>query len=351
MIRSEVQEVNKQVDKSFYEVEPVKLPEQVPSIFSVIHDYTPETVGMVLGAKGLHFLQMSGLLDLTHPDLIAMLPEGKQVGLVAEALKMASVAADGGCHTVVDHISKGIAKEARILFGGFENMRHFVRLLLDPNKRKEARHSKLVQSVRLRMTKPTGISSLSLYVRYNRQFDRELKEATEKAEKYRRMGCVGCQLAIMKTLESCRSVLDESHCGFHRLTITDASMVLARVHKCETKGDGTIVHPKDVLPEGFKPKSNPPYYFCARAYPVHRFGPLPERLEKMIAYTEALPEKGNRPIFDHFLVLVPGVNMLDLDMTDKQVAEMDYKLTQAGKISPIILGERAGKCYFISYWG
>ena len=58
-------------------------------------------------------------------------------------------------------------------------------------------------------------------------------------------------------------------------------------------------------------------------------------------HLEAFPELGGKPVFDHFLVVVPG---LDGDMAHEK------ELISEGRIIPVLLGERDGKCYFISYW-
>jgi len=103
-----------------------------------------------------------------------------------------------------------------------------------------------------------------------------------------------------------------------------------------------------------------------RVYPLNELQEqAPESVKEIIKLVDEFPEADNKPIFDHFGVIVPGVNYPNEDhkrFTDKDGEIKQYDSIDDGKkaldiilinakhITPIIVGEKDGKCYFISYW-
>lgn len=95
---------------------------------------------------------------------------------------------------------------------------------------------------------------------------------------------------------------------------------------------------------------------------------------RLIEYLEEYPPLNGKPIFDHFLVLVPtpqpyfwdakqaaknkGVRFsVSVDGGSKEFVDsltaklyLDAALVLSGVVTPVLLGERDGQCYFLSFW-
>jgi hypothetical protein len=95
---------------------------------------------------------------------------------------------------------------------------------------------------------------------------------------------------------------------------------------------------------------------------------------RLIEYLEEYPPLNGKPIFDHFLVLVPtpqphfwdakqgakdkgvkfsvNVDGKTNEFDDPLAAKihLDVALVRAGVVTPVLLGERDGQCYFLSFW-
>jgi hypothetical protein len=151
----------------------------------------------------------------------------------------------------------------------------------------------------------------------------------------------------------------ESYYGFNRITMTNAAVILAKQHKYHfvrsANGGVLISIPSDY----FTSLSNKIYVFDAlslevreyelpksgflnyvpRVYPLHNLV-VPDSMWKIIDCLERFPDADFRPIFDTYWVMFPGTEEEKYDM---------YLLKQ-GIVCPILLGERDGKCFFISYW-
>jgi hypothetical protein len=89
-----------------------------------------------------------------------------------------------------------------------------------------------------------------------------------------------------------------------------------------------------------------------RVYVAESMPFIPERMSKLMAYLDAFPEANGKPIFDHFCVLMPSVTNAHTNClkTDPRYYDMDSKLIASGVMTPVLLGERDGKQYFIDYW-
>lgn len=129
------------------------------------------------------------------------------------------------------------------------------------------------------------------------------------------------------------------------------------------------------------------FTFKPRAYPIHEFKVTwPKHVQETITAVEAHPDMNGKALFDQFWVIVPGItldkvmheyglknplrpgnskvwvvaNADDPNNPNKsanmyQSAEdaekaLDFRLTADGSLRPVILGEKDGKCYFLTYW-
>jgi hypothetical protein len=110
------------------------------------------------------------------------------------------------------------------------------------------------------------------------------------------------------------------------------------------------------------------YSYEPRVYPLHEFSDiLSSNIEKTIELLENFPDAGNKPIFDHFGIIVPGVSypapkqilyrFLDESKSvqsyvvrEDALKALDKILIKGQYLYAILVGEKDGKCYFISYF-
>ena len=94
---------------------------------------------------------------------------------------------------------------------------------------------------------------------------------------------------------------------------------------------------------------------------------LPPRMKELVEFLESFPEASGHPLFDHYRVLVPGLDYPNINQAkpayrkasgeavefmNAEAAQYDFDryLVENGHVPAILLGERDGDHYFISYW-
>ena len=93
-----------------------------------------------------------------------------------------------------------------------------------------------------------------------------------------------------------------------------------------------------------------------------------DETKSFINHLDNFPELNGKPSFDHYVVLFPTADISTggwasnfsytndkketKNFTNSELAQktMDTELVSKGLVRPIIMGEREGKCYFISYF-
>ena len=136
-----------------------------------------------------------------------------------------------------------------------------------------------------------------------------------------------------------KEMIDGLYLGFHKIDLENASYVIAKMH-------GFVLTDCGIEP---KVKSHPNVMHHPILVPYHLLADcVPTRVKDTIDFLEEFPELSDKPIFDHFRVLVPGVRCLS--STKSQILDTNKKLIKEKEIVPILLGECDGRHYFICYW-
>lgn len=203
----------------------------------------------------------------------------------------------------------------------------------------------------------------------------------------------------IKTLEDMRS---ESVLGFHRMKPQDAAMVVARMLDLDWNEMHFVTVPFDFFEEAYWPEitdrrdeerqrdemkkllvmrdrkmalaDSVAFTYQPRLYPLAKFVPPPKSVTDVIAAVESLPDLNGCPAFDYYWVLVPSINInhpyfRHKDVWKVRVREasgdlvlrsfqdeyeaalaLDKTLVSDGYFPPVVLGERDGKCLFLSLW-
>jgi hypothetical protein len=126
--------------------------------------------------------------------------------------------------------------------------------------------------------------------------------------------------------------MNDAYQGFHRISLKNAAIILSKIN-------------------GFKLKNNEyadkfirKYVICInkniynpKIYPIRYFSDsITDHIKNLICDLEKIP------LFDYYMVMVPS--------TDNSDENKDIIAVKNKNIIPILLGEKDGKCYFISYW-
>ena len=288
--------------------------------------------------------------------------------------------------------------------------RMHVRLLKDPDERDEIRSTKKMQVIDLTSIYKKGEDAwraqpdnFRRFLRFDTAYQEEIVRAEKKAKRYQDLGCSALAEEIMKSVETFREHMEQAYYGFNRITMTNAAVVLAKslgyiynppsagVLLAKDEQAGKIVVPRKFFGKyNFDPEHNPieyspiiseaagtpvftqryalPFLYEPRVYPLHQFWDIaPESVSKTIGTLESFPDADGKPIFDHFGVIVPSIGFPPLtgdaysfiddkglcrSFSQKELAmkELDAILIRNGHFHPIVIGEKDGKCYFISYF-
>jgi hypothetical protein len=244
-----------------------------------------------------------------------------------------------------------------------------------------------------------------------KHYEMYLSKAKSKASVYDRLGCQFLGDEVRKNAKTFENLYGVTNHGFRRITMTSAAAILAKTHSYEyapfkssnteltnalsssemiasinvfkskrfleilnnivnlycsqvAANDGVIDHSllkplsyleSELYPTTLESELYPTTESCEyspRSYPLHDFWPLAsKKVKNIINLLESHPATGGRAIFDSYRVITPSF-FLKFPGSHAQLSKKltDFVLTISEIINPIILGEKNGKCYFVSYW-
>lgn len=391
----------------------------VPSLLCKIIECDDELVEFALGKVGQKLRSFAQNVDFQHPDIVSIFD-----GAIAndhlfaqeclELLILGEFARENKLQKIVPILGKIITQESlsRNIIKKIDvpsNNRMHVRLIKDNKEREEIRMTKKMQIIDLHSVYKKGEDAWSVhpdsfkkFLRFDTAYEEDLLIAEKKAQRYKDLGCLSLADEVQKSIENFREHMDQSYYGFNRITMTNAAVVLAKSsgynysppqevdysygnYKNEAKINVNrgffkkynfdIDHQFSVLP--LVPQSsdlivamklNSCYSYEPRVYPLHEFSDiLTDSIQKTIDLLESFPDAGNKPIFDHFGIIVPGVSyplpkqilyrFLDekgfvqsYGVREDALKALDKILIKGQYLYAILVGEKDGKCYFISYF-
>ena len=386
---------------------------------------TPEDVIVaLLGKAGNNLRKFLAKVDLGHPEMSKVFGGAFATAIpetIVEFIKLFQFAEKKG----YKNSSPMIAKAARrFITSSFKEVgdpsenQQSPRLIRDSDVRSSIRGTKNIRAIELNLKNQwySLPSSFRLYTCNNNCKKEEIKKAKRKANRYKKLGCFDLEGEITSSIEKFISKDLETYFGFHRITMTNVAIILAKIHEyalVHTGGKIFLGQRSDKLQEIAVPtfegyefvpsyvekkmrtlkygvEADPPpsmsllglrpariprryYRYCPHAYPAHLLMDLAsDSSKKILEHVDNFPHLGNKPLFDHYIVVVPGVRIpidskngdgVDLfsfvskngeaksfsDSFDLQ-KELDIELIRYKYISPVLLGEREGKCYFLCYF-
>jgi hypothetical protein len=367
-----------------------------PVLLQILHDSSQELLEFAFGNFGKNLSELTHVLDMMHPDLVNIFDgnfsdENQFSKVCIQFLAMAEYAKNNdlnhvfpllGTLLIKDSLDKNVAKKIECA----NYSKSYVRMINDDNVREQIRFSKKMQVIDLQTFYKKGEESwnaqpdnFKTFIRYDSAYMHELKQAEKKMKRYQELGCQSLASEIAKSIESFKENMEQTYYGFNRITMTNAAIILA-------KSMGYKYNPSYALTAGNYSMSTEPqvmiertffkdYYFDVsnvveavyryepKVYPYHELKSVAsDEVLNTIKTLESFPEANNKPIFDHFGVIVPSINyrgtmfksisgiLQDHVSNELCCKELDKVLIKNKYYYPIIIGEKDGKCFFICYW-
>lgn len=215
------------------------------------------------------------------------------------------------------------------------------------------------------------------FLRFETAYQEEIVKAERKAKRFLKLGCTSLAEEITRVVDEFKQEMDQPYCGFNRVTMQSAAIILAKslgyVYQPQTFisfqeeiSDKIVVNREFFGTCNFLSLNLNNYFvYEPRVYPLHELIDItPKNVSETITTLETFPELGGKPLFDYFAVIVPSIVFPNYDATflnqqgliqtysskEEATKEFDKMLIRENILTPIIIGERNKKCYFICYF-
>lgn len=367
-----------------------------PLLLRIIHDSSQELLEYAFGQFGTNLLQLTRVLDMSHPDLVnifdgTLSDSQKFSKKCIQFLALAEYAKSNQLNEIFPWVGSLFIKESldKNVVKKIDNANYnksYVRLILDSEEREAIRFCKKMQTIDLQnfYKKSDELwnaqpENFRQFIRYDAAYMRELKQAEKKMKRYQELGCQSLAAEIGKSIDVFRENMEQTYYGFNRITMTNAAIILAKclgydyhpayqlnVGGHSMKMDAQIKVPRSYFKNYFFDQSfdlTTVYEYEPKVYPFHELSSIaPQQVVQTIKLLESFPEANEKPIFDHFGVIVPSISyknkmfknesglLHDYGTQEECSKELDKVLIKNKYIYPIIIGEKDGKCFFICYW-
>lgn len=307
-------------------------------IFSEIIKFQKETVEKALGEFGVNLLNFSKNINLSHFGISEIPIDNNLSDKLCQIIQLVDYAIKNKLNLSIQDIDKFYCK---FIDKDIKNLdKKYIRLIKDNNIRKQIRQSKKICEVSLlnfyeksRLIWDNLPNDFSIFSKDDQSYKEMIQEAENKANRYEEVGCFELANNIKKSLEVVKNTIRDSYCGYRKISIKNASIILAKINrfKLESRNLENSFHKKKYLiclnSETYNPK----------IYPIHYLEDIKTNYINLL-----LLDLEKVPLFDHYMVLVPSMK--------NRSTKTDLFDIKEKNIIPIVLGEKDGKCYFISYW-
>jgi hypothetical protein len=398
----------------------------IPSLLFRMIESDDDLIEFTLGKVGKKLRILAEDIDFQHPEIFSIFDGAISNDHIfsqecIELLELGKFAKENNFKKIIPSLGKVLFKEPLVKnivkkIDVDPNNKMHVRLLKDEKEREEIRMTKPMQIIDLKsVLKKENIweiqpDNFKKFLRFDNSYQKDIEIAQKKYKRYQDLGCTSLANEIMKCIDSFREHIGNSYYGFNRITMTTACLILAKSlgynFVCPKNSTGWSIqysygpfnaqskivanriffgkynfNPEYILEFShaishfsgsnfFNHKKQEFYDYEPRVYPLHElYDIIPENLKETIALLDSFPDAGNKPIFDHFGVIVPGISfpvfnenqkiysfldelgiMKSYSTREEAVKSLDKIFIQGKYFHPIVVGERDFKCYFICYW-
>lgn len=210
--------------------------------------------------------------------------------------------------------------------------RQFVRGMKSADKRNELRRERRATPISLITAASKGDgyrfglpNDFSMYLFQNTAYQKVVEQAKQRAKRYADLGCKSLYSQILKSIDQFETQFKETHHGFHRIKMIDAALILAKLNGLEeshleiSADSGCWQLVDQTSGRLCEPWQCPIHQTNLKTFP---------KFSKFIQFLEAFPAVGGKPIFDHYLCIVPVIHPRE-------------------EVASVLLGEVDGKCYYL----
>ena len=400
-----MQDVQKQILPKVFVAPKSSVQERAVSEFlSKILEYDSTICQLALGDFGTRLYDVVSDIDLEHPEVLAgnflhsLNNDPEVCDKVIDLLKLCLLAKQNGLDGIYSALSKCAVKhivpDVKCNIDLLKNCHQFVRLYKTTEDRERLRSIKTARPIELTscFKKMTGvwdsITDLNSYARFGNYCQEQVDRISKRADIYKQLKLQSMCADLQASIAEYQATCDESYLGFQRVPMTHLAVILAKMHGCAVDpiSNSKIVIPtklfegyefenerqliytetKDGSWGGVPDRSRRPHFdYLPMAYPTKALELPSDEIGKVLDHLESMPDMNGKPAFDHYVVIVPGVNfpinghnyIIDLDGNKKHFSdvftgrmELDKMLIKGKYVVPALAGEKDGKCYFICLW-
>lgn len=353
-------------------------------------------------------LSHPGLHDLVDGQLVGV-KSGTFSRTACEVLDLFSYARDNNIsEEVIDNFKLIIKKHEfykkinKIINCPEDNLLN-VRFLPTKDNRDVVRRNKGIQLVNLKVLykkenylEESAHRDFRSFFRFENLFKDDIRSVENHYAHFLRFGLECMAEEIEFSLKEIKNKARKSqYFGFNKISITKASFILAKIigYNCSKKHkpgsssdsiDAKLGCGKNFF-DGYDfycgKEENPFLEYEPKLYPLFELWDLcSEKTKSLIEHLENFPELSKKSIFDHYWVLVPGIsnpqktscnystlydrgsysnNFYFKDVNGKSIESsnlalskksFDKYLLQKRYLMAILIGEKDGECYFLSYF-
>ena len=292
---------------------------ELNGLFQTISEQSDEVIDVILGDFGRKLKTFAQAVDLEHPDLTKLLGNSAPVLDSAIQLSKLLVENDHLCDSQIKaEFPKLLPTQLVKDLGSFDDplrTQQFIRLLKSEGKKEEFRRNKKTQSIQFgHMTKKGDMvwnnqpSNFDIYIPNSNAYVAECEKARKKADRYKKLGCESLYQEMLKGITEYENQFMDNHYGFHRITMTSAALILAKMHNyscSEISGLADYTIHKNKL-DGFD-------IYVPLVLPLHEVKIQPKKMLEVINHLEHFPTAAGKAIFDHYIVLVPAMAMVTIN--------------------------------------
>jgi hypothetical protein len=207
------------------------------------------------------------------------------------------------------------------------------------------------------------------------RYCKEIEEATKIKDHMSMYGLKSMASCADKSIEEMKlKMAADSFCGFNKISLVMASVILAKMSGHTMDQSSLYYTSTRICADVDFLKSSGVFYdfdktkvdYMPVAYTFTELNSTAsEDMKKLIEHLESFPPLGNKPLFDHYRILVPSVNYpfepckyrfkedseeVVCDVLNDAKHKIDCIFVKRKLMTSILLGERDGDHYFICYW-
>lgn len=365
---------------------------QAPILLQTILTTDSDLLNFALGSFGLQLKKFVENVDFQHPEIANIfdgcINDDKSFAQeCVELLTLGKFAKENNLNRIIPELSKVITSKNASSFvlkkiDSPINNRLHVRLIKDKNVREEIRLSKKMQIIDLQSFYKKNDEfwnlqpdSFKKFIRFSLPYNEDIEIAEKKLQRYKELGCVSLCEEIESSIKMFKENMENSYYGFNRITLVNASIILAKNLGYTYKQTQKNIPSKITISKNFFSDydftttwQENDFSYAPRIYPLYLLKDMISKdIENTINLLENFPDADGKPIFDHYAVLVPSIdypiaNKEFYSFCDPQgmvrifsnrfeaLENLDKILLSKKYFNGILLGEKNGKCYFITYF-